>query len=652
MRQVTAFVARSFEAREGQRIQPILEFLSTFRKAGFFWDSAEPAEVQSVSRKVQGLIAEKDVFIGFFTRRHPVYSFTSRVRDALGVLLRRFEPQIWSSPPWVLQESGYAIAAGKDLILLREDGVEIPGLQGDLEYITFDPQNPTGVFPKLSEMVNDLLARAAGRTVELTISERPEEGQVGAGRAPLEAKAAASGTGEQEWDEHDILVQYWRMGAAARDRDFEGLEAAWTAGSKLIAQQLGKDIDELTWRTLYLGARFEAGDVESLEVLRQLLREHPKHPAPASALARCLSSAQEHEDSARLFLEAAKLQQGDARARSLLGAANGCRELKRYDEATSAAREAVSAATGELRAEALSSLYQILQDCGKVHFAFATAESALHENPLLPIRFKLGLDYHRRDFNELALFHFKFLHERDRTDASSLHNFSLLQSDCELLISAVENYKKCFAMGQTLSAANLGFMYLDAGMAEEAKQLIDQAMRIEPHEVTVEKCLAEIKQRSKDERENEDKLLEIARAAKKFFLDVGVGLGLTIPRVDGRWEFPFGEMTLTSVPAGISGTAEIKREELPLVPLLGMAGPAKEVRTEKYSLEGRLTGAVCEFELTVTDISQSWGPLGSILGGPNRRSGFIIFGQDGRSATYAELAGQKIGERKQIVRVG
>jgi len=44
------------------------------------------------------------------------------------------------SPPWVLQESGYALGKGKKkLIIFREAGVELPQLQGDLEYISYDP---------------------------------------------------------------------------------------------------------------------------------------------------------------------------------------------------------------------------------------------------------------------------------------------------------------------------------------------------------------------------------------------------------------------------------------------------------------------------------------------------------------------------------
>src|SRR5437879_1154961 len=150
MRQLQAFVARSFDSQDEERIRPILEFLDTFRKSGFFWDTAEAGEVQSVSQKVRQMIDEREVFIGFFTRRFPVSSYRSKMRDAFRILLGRVQPELWSAPAWVLQESGYALRGKKDLILLKQPNVEVFGLQGDLEYIQFDPQNPAAVFSKLS----------------------------------------------------------------------------------------------------------------------------------------------------------------------------------------------------------------------------------------------------------------------------------------------------------------------------------------------------------------------------------------------------------------------------------------------------------------------------------------------------------------------
>src|SRR5207247_1125055 len=109
-----------------------------------------------VSVKVRRIIDTSDVLIGFFTKRHQIYVPS---HFSIAHPFRRLRRVGWSAPPWVLQESGFALAKNKDLILLREEEVEIPGLQGDLEYVRFLPENPTAVFAKLSEMIHTLIAK-------------------------------------------------------------------------------------------------------------------------------------------------------------------------------------------------------------------------------------------------------------------------------------------------------------------------------------------------------------------------------------------------------------------------------------------------------------------------------------------------------------
>src|SRR5438093_170554 len=135
---ITAFLAKSFAREDQPKLKIIEDFLSSFRPQGFFWESAERAEVESVSRKVRNMIASLDVFVGIFTKRHPIYSRTEGLKAVLKYLSGRLPVDGWTVPPWLLQESGYALALKKDLIIFREVGVQIATLQGDLEYIEFD----------------------------------------------------------------------------------------------------------------------------------------------------------------------------------------------------------------------------------------------------------------------------------------------------------------------------------------------------------------------------------------------------------------------------------------------------------------------------------------------------------------------------------
>jgi tetratricopeptide (TPR) repeat protein len=646
MTQLNAFVARSFDPDDEQRIRPVLDFLDTFRKAGFFCETAEAAEVESVSKKVRRMIDERDVFIGFFTQRNPVYAPRSKVRVALEALLGKAKPQSWTAPGWVLQESGYALSGDRKLILLRESGVEVPGLQGDLEYVPFDANDPAAVFSKLSEMINGLLAEAAGTTVSLIVTQRQEQTQVAieatVSQAPVEAPNEA-GEGP------DLTDRFTEMLDAAKNHDLHAVAEAWRGGRALIPDAKHEGLDQVRWDSFYFENRFLAGATDALEDLKRLRDQNPSRFEPKRAMAQCYYASNEFDSAASIFLEVADSQEGHRKARNLVKAAKAFRETKRYAEATEALNVAVSILPDDLRDEVISLQYELLKERGDDYLAFATAEAALHENPQLPVRFNLGLDYRLKDLNEIALYHFKFLYDRNNNNSASLHNLALLSADCKMPIAAVKRYKTAFGLGETLSASNLGYLYLGSGMAEEAKALIDEAMKVEYHDPAVEKCLAEIMQRREHEEATETEILKQAAERRGYFLDMGRALSAQAPPIDGRWMFPFGEMPLSVMSGEVHGSADVKRRESALAALMlgtgGMSGQTAKV--DIYVLSGKLTGAVCEFQMTIGEKGEHGTP-GVLLANPPSKFGFIVFASDGESATYVELSDSKLGKTEII----
>jgi hypothetical protein len=81
-----------------------------------------------------------------------------------------------------------------------------------------------------------------------------------------------------------------------------------------------------------------------------------------------------------------------------------------------------------------------------------------------------------------------------------------------------------------------------------------------------------------------------------------LALSIAAPPVNGNWKFPFGKMPLTLNSGRITGTVETKKEVSGFGALFAAPGE-KITRTDRYSLEGTMTGAVCEFELTIADAS-------------------------------------------------
>src|ERR1039457_5421881 len=511
---LNAFIARSFLPVDEKRLEPTLTFLETFRNIGFICQSADAAEVQSVSEKVRRLIDGSDVFIGFFTRRYPFYDLQPGLKGAWQYA-RGIKPQRWSAPAWVLQESGYALQkmGRKRLILLREPDVEVFGLQGDLEYISFLPERSAEVYSKLNEMIHGLLVEAAGMEIKIVVARREEEAQTAIEPAASDTDVEVR---KDDTGPSGILEPFDQMTDASEKRDLEKLCSAWKSGIALIEGGKTKGHDRLAWDCHYYRLRFMAGFADGLETLRVFQAGNPTRPEPIISMAYCLNRSKEYEEAAQLFLAAADLSKYGTWF--LISAARAFMRAKGYEKGKDAVHRALATAIGDDRLEALSVLYQLLKAGDEAYFAFATAESAIHENPQFNLRFSVALDYHRKDLNDLALYHFKFLHDWDDKDSSSLHNLALLYADCKLPISAVERYKKAFAMGETLSAANLGYMYLDCGMAAEAKALIQDALKVEGHVARVEKCLAEIIERGEAEESKETELLAAAGVNREFLI--------------------------------------------------------------------------------------------------------------------------------------
>ncbi len=653
-----AFIARSFLPEDERRLRPTLDFLETFRSIGFVCQSAEPAEVESVSEKVRRIIDESDVFIGFFTKRHPVYELKPGIRGALDLALGKLRPKFWSAPAWVLQESGYALKSLslRKLILLREPDVEVFGLQGDLEYIPFVPERFAEAQAKLNEMILGLVAEAAGTEVKLVLSQREDrkleaavattQDDKGQGAEPQQPKNEAAAP--------ELFDHYFAMLSASRAKDLRSLEEAWKYGVRLIEEGRARDVDVVRWESWYQGFRFDAGAADALEALRGLQAKNPTREEPVSAVAECLYESKEYEQASELFLKAAELS--TQKAWYLIKAAESCRELRRYESGIRAAIAALSDARGEVRTDAISVLYQLLRESGQPELAYGAAELALQENPKLGIRFKVALDYHRDNIENMALHHFKFLHERDKNDTSSLHNIALICADSKMPITGVDRYKEAFAQGETLSAANLGFMYLDCGMADEARTVIGKAMQIEGHEDRVEKCLAEITQRRQDEKKKESDLLASATENRKVLVLVGKAFHEPAPPVDGVWKFSFGEIALALKGGVIAGSAKIRSMESSLRALLGDA-PVQREEIKEHIFSGKLTGSVCRFTLTSTDITDNNtisanAFSGLFFGKPSTTTaGFLVFGPKGTSAAYIELKDGRLGKPQRISKV-
>lgn len=114
----SAFVGHSFLVQDKAVVNAVLGVLGVL---GIEAVTGEKPRSERISNKVKTLIDDNPLFVGVYTRRDKI--------------ARKHE---WTTSPWVIDEKAYAVAKGKRLILLREEGVgSIGGIQGDYEYLEF-----------------------------------------------------------------------------------------------------------------------------------------------------------------------------------------------------------------------------------------------------------------------------------------------------------------------------------------------------------------------------------------------------------------------------------------------------------------------------------------------------------------------------------
>lgn len=627
MPKITVFVGRSFSPEDEPKIIPILKHLDTFHPLGFTWETAEQAEMESVSLKVRRMIDAAQVFVGILTRRYPVYDLSERWRSAFRIATRNLLATRYTAPAWVIQEAGYAQKAGLKLILFREDGVEIPGLQGDLEYIEFAAGDYATAFQRASEMINREIGKQSGILVETSVSTVSPESENKEPSTGAPHPTAATTVDEKPGGFAELYL-------ALREKKLNEAAEMYEAQAKKIAQDMPEH--SVAFEALYDGLRFEAGDDHALANLRALAARAPDNPFPRARIADCLQSFDEFIPAAETFLEAADRSDGKRSSGYMVSAARAFRRGKHFLEARDILLNVINderAGFNEQRGEALKELYELFKDSDERYHAVAIGELALHENPALSdFRFQLAYDCDEWNYTDISIHHYALLREKQPENAMAINNLGVAFSKRDLNISTVAAYKRAIELGETLAAKNLGFTYLHAGMADDAATLVKKAMESASSDPGLPEVLSAIGAKQTAELEKK-KLLESSAEKHRIFAHL-FSHGLLKPLrcdIGGTWKFPFAAMSLVLSGETLTGTGESSEEvESRLLSSLMSSSPGTPVRrTKKYLLSGQLLGSTCRFSVR----TEPTPALGII----EPRDGYLVFSASCGFAHVVEL---------------
>jgi len=380
-----------------------------------------------------------------------------------------FKPVSWTGPPWLFEETGYALKAGKLLMLFQEDHVEMPGLHGDLEYIPYTPSNTAGALLKALEMFARLIANRSGIETVISVSgfrDQPPED------TSMTEKELAVGATDQSGLGHciDDLIQ------AKVEKDLDHLDRARESGLLVIRSGDGGTVDEISWLSLCVAISAELGDQEALERLRLLGEQNPDNALPYRHIAFNFSRFGEYKAAGDWFARTADLNLVD-QVDDRLRAAEAYQKAKLPHVAKAQLDIAQRSDPGEtLRTAVLKQLFSVYKaDDALGSFCFAEAALLLQPNDY-GFRFDLAYAYaeqtggsSQHDYRDLALFHYRLLVKADSSEPFAENDLGVVYRDLGAPILPVEGFKTS-SETNALAVSNLMRQYIKAGFVDEARR--------------------------------------------------------------------------------------------------------------------------------------------------------------------------------------
>lgn len=441
-------------------------------------------------------------------------------------------------------------------MLFRESQVELPELQGDLEYIPYDTELPTAAFTKALEVLTELIAQSAGIAVNTTVS-LPDAPQA-AGHATDVVRSLSLETAERspfQQSIDDLIV-------AEFARDGLGIDRAEEAGLEAIRVGGTENMDEIRWRCLCMASRGSIGDTTALRKLHELSIEHPTHTGPYLGLAFVAGAFGERKTAGDWHSKAADLDPGGVDHR--ISAAEAYRAAKRLDLAKAQLELALAHVTlAESRAEVMKQVFWTYKESGDLLGAFCFGEAALQLQPN-DFNFRFGLayayseatgGYSQHDYRDLALFHYRLLVRRKSAVEYADNNLGVAYNHFGAPIQAVRQYKAASDRGNALATSNVIRQYLGAGFVDDAKAWAEAHTSPDDKEGSVAQALASVHTLVAAESEKVGKILA-GESRHRAALAELAGAAAPHGNIDGVWRFPSADFTLEVKDGKIVGTGE------------------------------------------------------------------------------------------------
>lgn len=631
MTELKAFVGHSFTENDKEVVRQFTDFFDNVKNMGigFSWAHAEPAEPKVLSEKVLELMEGKNLFIAICTVKELV-TVPDKLKKILfnrNMLKVKSDELEKKTSDWVIQEIGVAVGRKMDVILLLEEGIRNPGgLQGDMDYIAFTRDEPSKSFNKIIEMLTAL---------------SPKEAQIKT--SPLEPSVKT----EVEVMQHDKKEKVEATTGWKR-RDYEyALFRAISKNEKEQEQKIIKDyINSDEGKNDLNIASFEAlkyyfrGVQEKgayVEELKSMCNKHTDNSDIIYYLGKAYEQYKDNDKAAIQYEKAAECSQ------------NSKEKLNRFCDAA-LAKSSVGFKDTEywlinkvrdLAAFVEDGLFRLFETLKKISEIekkndkyLAYSESMLDISPDdEDLRFALAYKYSMLEKNELALFHYLLIPNKERSSAV-WHNIGVARSNLGINGEAVDAYREAEKMGETLAMSNLSHKLIKAGFLKEAEEICDKAIKIENYDKHIGTAITSIKTTKEEEGEKEKKILEDNEKRRKFYIDYGKAcIKKLYDNCEGIWIGSECELNVEVKERSFIAQGSYEKKKLLGRGLMNYYAVGIAPQTEKtvkinVRYEGVLTGYGIEFKFYVEEEGEKSTLLTAFSGKEPSKEGLMIISDD------------------------
>lgn len=528
------FVGHSFKDEDNEIVDKFKKFI---KAQGFQCITGEESQNTGISQKVIERIDESDFFIAVFTKDKKIDT---------GLFNKN---KIYTTSCWVIQESGFALGRDKEVIFIVEQGIELPSLQGDLEYVSFNRTSLNKPFIQLAQMLTKIKARKGSVTVSQSSDSSKNENEV-----------ITTENIEHNPDKEKQPEIHMKMIEAIYDhKDYNLLEKIY---KEEFCPILDESSNKLYWESWFLKEAQILGKYGAIDSLISLIKEHPTNPILLEALAGYYEQATNYKKAEETYLKAfelydiGKTEDIFSKLNTYYRANNCLAKNGSYNEALinlNTFLNSLKDLANEHKVSLITDIANLALEYKDFEIFFIYGEYSINIKPEnTELRFKLAYNYSQNGFDKLSLLHYTILINSTKS-SMGLNNLGVQYNNFKMPAKAINCYKKSAEYDETLAMANIAFQYLNEGFVSEARELIGKANSLSQNGVKVHESIGNANKKlngiAEKENEIEQKLLAEARVENEFMVAYSQAY-CTLTELDckilsGRWKTPFGEQEIT-----------------------------------------------------------------------------------------------------------